>query len=166
MNSKSNLLDMLYPGAWVAIDYSIDISGVDVFQYTHHGIVSVASDGVYRVIHFSKPDSLQKRIVQETDIADFLQWGKPGSARVMDHVKRNGTPQEVLHRAQKLLGYAGYHILSNNCEHFVSECYTGSSESSQVIGIGKIIFVFSTIAAVASSVGAVVGLAVMKMGRK
>ena len=49
------------------------------------------------------------------------------------------SPAETLRRAKSRLGEGSYHLIFNNCEHFVIWCKTGVSESHQVNQILKAI---------------------------
>ena len=40
--------------------------------------------------------------------------------------------EAVVARAEAMLGRSGYHLFSNNCEHFATWCVTGEHSSSQV----------------------------------
>jgi len=40
-------------------------------------------------------------------------------------------PQTVINRAKRNLGQSGYHLFSNNCEHFAYWCKTGKFTSKQ-----------------------------------
>ncbi len=60
----------------------------------------------------------------------FLETGKPE--------RKDGKPRsqkEVVEYAKSQLGRKGYHILHNNCEHFVYECIFGIKKSLQTQSI-------------------------------
>ena len=44
-------------------------------------------------------------------------------------------PDEIVENARSRIGEGGYHILYNNCEHFVNQCAFGEKVSSQVDGL-------------------------------
>lgn len=46
--------------------------------------------------------------------------------------KAKFSADKIVKNARSRLGQGGYHILYNNCEHFVNECGFGKKESSQV----------------------------------
>lgn len=94
--------------------------------YTHHGID--CGDGM--VIHFSGEPGKAKfeasviRVTMEV----FLSGGTL-------QVRRYGVRDDAtttLARAEEKLGSREYHLVANNCEHFVVWCCTGSSASEQV----------------------------------
>lgn len=52
--------------------------------------------------------------------------------------KKRKTPKETVENAKKRLGEKGYHILYNNCEHFVYECAYGEKYCSQAEEVRKL----------------------------
>lgn len=46
--------------------------------------------------------------------------------------KKARSSEEVVNTAKKMIGTGGYHLLYNNCEHFVYQCKFGEKKSSQV----------------------------------
>lgn len=95
--------------------------------YTHHGID--AGDGT--VIHFTgEPGSKSNAAIARSSAEEFLQGGEC-------KVRRYGVRDDAeiaLARAESRLGATGYHLVANNCEHFVTWCCTGRKASHQVRG--------------------------------
>jgi hypothetical protein len=92
-------------------------------HYSHHGID--CGDGT--IIHFAG-DRGSGRRVERTSWEAFADGSE---VRVRRH--RNRLPAEVTVRnAESRLGSEGYHLVTNNCEHFATWSATGSSASSQV----------------------------------
>ncbi len=108
-----------------------DIIRVKVHFYHHYGIFADENT----VIQFgmpdngnTPPDSIE---VLTTDIntfsgGEFIERGVPeGSEKASRR-----TPEETVDLALSRLGEKGYNILSNNCEHFATECFFGEKRSS------------------------------------
>ena len=90
--------------------------------YRHHGID--CGDGT--VIHYRKPSET----IERTSLATFSR-GNP--VYVAEYGNGFGyIPDVVVERAKSRLGEREYNLLFNNCEHFVSWCKTGVSDSKQV----------------------------------
>lgn len=113
-------MEHLQPGDHLVVD----ISNSTIEQYTryagakHHGIY--IGDGI--VIHF---DAQLDEIT--TDTLDGFSGGCTIS------VKRHASmPKCAIDHAYSRLGYSGYHLLTNNCEHFINDCLDDLSTSSQV----------------------------------
>ena len=111
-----------------------DIVRVALGQIYHYGIY--VSDG--EVIQFGLPPVLRPADAEDvavlsTDIGTFLcgkflEVGKLGFAER----RRARSRQEIVACARSKIGEKGYHILYNNCEHFVNECVFGEGRSAQV----------------------------------
>ena len=91
--------------------------------YKHYGI----DCGNGNVIHYRKPSET----IERTTISTFSRGNQI-------HLKQEHPaqfcflPDIVVHRAESRLGERKYNLLFNNCEHFVSWCKTGISESKQI----------------------------------
>lgn len=103
-------------------------------SYTHHGL-GIGND---RVIHYSglANDLLTPGVIEEISIDDFSQ-GK--NIYIKSHKHRKFSPELAIMRASLRLGEAQYHILHNNCEHFVEWCITGNHYSVQSLR-GKLLY--------------------------
>ena len=93
--------------------------------FEHHGIYA----GNGRVIQYTGFKSLLRvGPVEEVSLAEFSR-GRP------IHVKptpgRFGGAEAIV-RARSRLGENRYDFVSNNCEHFVEWCLSGTSRSAQV----------------------------------
>ena len=114
-----------------------DIVRVRLGQIYHYGIY--VSDG--EVIQFGPPPVGQLPPAEEvavlsTDIAsflcgNFLEVGRLG----FSERRRARSRQAAVAYARSRLGTKGYHLLYNNCEHFVNECVFGRASSAQVDGV-------------------------------
>lgn len=102
--------------------------------YTHHGL-GVGGD---RVIHYSglSNDLSTEGVIEEISLEEFAQ-GK--EITVKPYLDRHHSCQASIIRAGLRLGEAKYHILHNNCEHFVEWCISGMHQSNQSTR-GKIIY--------------------------
>ncbi len=94
--------------------------------YVHHGIYA----GEGRVIHYAGFDRAFRRgPVEETSVELFARGrgvqALPGSAAQFGGA-------EAVARARARLGENRYRVLSNNCEHFVHWCLSGTPRSTQV----------------------------------
>ena len=94
--------------------------------YTHHGL-GLGND---RVIHYSSltNDLSTEGVIEEISLDEFSQ-GKEIS--IKPHLNRQHTPEAAIIRAGLRLGEIQYHILHNNCEHFVEWCVSGQHQSNQ-----------------------------------
>ena len=93
--------------------------------YTHHGID--LGDG--NVIHFGR--GLHNKVNARVEIVDRSQFA--GQAQIT--VRESAAcfeAEEIVERAKSRLGETDYHLLDNNCEHFVNWCRHGVADSSQV----------------------------------
>ncbi len=94
--------------------------------YVHHGIY--AGDG--RVVHYAGFSRMLRRgPVEEVPIAAFAR-GRRVQVSVRAAPKFGGAAS--VERARSRLGEDRYRLWSNNCEHFVEWCITGSGRSLQV----------------------------------
>jgi len=99
----------------------------------HHGIYT----GNGRVIHYAGFDRAFRRgPVQEVPLAQFA-GGRGVQAHSVAEALFAGI--EAVARARSRLGENRYRVWSNNCEHFVHWCLSGSSRSAQVERWGRTI---------------------------
>ena len=94
--------------------------------YVHHGLYI----GQGRVIHYAGLKALWARgPIEEVTLEDF-------SAGRGWQVKERAAPAyagpDAVARARTRLGEDRYRIWSNNCEHFVEWCLSGTARSAQV----------------------------------
>ncbi len=103
-------------------------------SYTHHGL----GIGNERVIHYSglANDLITPGVIEEISLDEFSQ-GK--NIYIKSHKNRKYTAQLAIMRAGLRLGESQYHILHNNCEHFVEWCITGKHYSVQSLR-GKLLY--------------------------
>ncbi len=102
--------------------------------YTHHGL-GLGDD---RVIHYSglANNLSTEGVIEEISLDEFSQ-GK--EINIKPHLDREHTLEAAIIRAGLRLGEAQYHILHNNCEHFVEWCISGQHQSDQSTR-GKLIY--------------------------
>ena len=95
-------------------------------SYTHHGL-GIGND---RVIHYSglAGDLSLQGTVEEVSLDEFSQGE---SVILKQHSPRKFNIDDAILRAQLRLGERQYHVLHNNCEHFVEWCITGMHRSHQ-----------------------------------
>ena len=99
--------------------------------YQHYGIYNNDES----VIHFSpdhgKEISPENAYIRKTSLSEFL---KDGDLEIDHSVKPAFPPDEIVHRALRLVGtnLKKYNLLSFNCEHFAFWCATGELKSNQV----------------------------------
>ncbi len=99
----------------------------------HYGIL-VGED---EIVQFGLPPNTRQELnaqdikVCSSNVQTFLQGGflERGIPEKKDGKKRK--PNEVVEYAISQAGRGGYHILRNNCEHFVYECVFGQKKSEQ-----------------------------------
>ena len=100
---------------------------VQHFCYTHHGVYV----GNGQVIHYQGPfsgDGFERRIILST--LDDFHGNQP--LQVMAHPNRPFSREAGVARAFSRLSEHDYHLLFNNCEHFVLWCIEGQHDSPQV----------------------------------
>jgi hypothetical protein len=90
--------------------------------YTHHGID--CGDGT--VIHYLEGESIAR-----TSMA-FFSRGEQVGVQVYGAADPSDRPDVVIKRAESRIGERDYHLVFNNCEHFVVWCKTGRHWSGQV----------------------------------
>jgi len=95
-------------------------------SYTHHGL----GLGNGRVIHYSglANDLTTAGVIEEIGLEEFA---KNDEILIKTHLNREFNADEAILRACLRLGEAQYHILHNNCEHFVEWCISGKHLSHQ-----------------------------------
>ncbi|GAA0405653.1 hypothetical protein GCM10009133_12860 [Cocleimonas flava] len=95
-------------------------------SYTHHGL-GIGDD---KVIHYSglANDLTVPGVIEEITIEEFSQ---NKDIHIKPHLDRKYLVDEAIIRASLRLGESQYHILHNNCEHFVEWCISGRHKSSQ-----------------------------------
>lgn len=73
-----------------------------------------------------------------SDVDTFLQGGflERGIAERKDGKKKSN--KQVIEYARSQVGRKGYHIIHNNCEHFVYECLFGEKKSTQTDAIRQL----------------------------
>ncbi|WP_410498654.1 lecithin retinol acyltransferase family protein [Chitinibacter sp. S2-10] len=95
--------------------------------YSHHGIC-IDQD---KVIHYS--GSALKRfdtgVIEIVDLATFCQGQ---GFTIQAYPFRMFNREQTIERALSRLGEDWYHLLLNNCEHFVTWCIQGLPQSKQV----------------------------------
>ncbi len=109
--------------------------------YTHHGVD--IGDGW--VIHFSSADGTKSGA--SICRARIEVFAGDATVRVQPYGTRFGAEQAA-ERARSMLGQSGYHLFSNNCEHFATWCVAGEHSSAQVeavasgaglVGVGAVV---------------------------
>lgn len=95
-------------------------------SYTHHGL----GIGEGKVIHYSglATDLKDQGVIEVLSLEEFSQGKK---VYIKHHLERKYQIEEAIIRAHLRLGEAQYHILHNNCEHFVEWCISGRHLSGQ-----------------------------------
>ena len=94
--------------------------------FVHHGIY--AGDG--RVIHYAGLHrAFRSGPVEEVPIEQFAR-GR--AVRAVPSAPATFVGTEAVARARTRLGENRYRVWSNNCEHFVHWCLSGTSRSAQV----------------------------------
>lgn len=114
-----------------------EAGNLQVFNQTHHGIAIEAE----QVIHFSTcrvPDGSNQ--IKTDSLRDFRAIGDDCEAAGSPVLYKEETPEQRLscrNRAVWVLFHAaewgGYHLFTNNCEHFSRYCRVGKKESRQVV---------------------------------
>lgn len=83
------------------------------------------------VIHFTgEPGSKRHAAIARSPMEEFLRGG---AGKVRRYGARDSA-DAAIDRAESQLGTTGYHLVVNNCEHFVTWCCTGRKVSQQVRG--------------------------------
>ena len=118
--SKSPIFaDVVRVGFGSLYHYGIFVSNDEVIQFGLHPYLrsEEASAGVK---------------VVSTDVGRFLCGGALEVAEyTAEESEKKKSPTEIVSEARRRIGEGGYHILYNNCEHFVFECVMGEHYCSQ-----------------------------------
>ena len=103
-------------------------------SYTHHGL----GIGRGKVVHYSglANDFITKGIAE---VVDIMQFSKGAEIKIKPHPNRKYSIEESILRANLRMNETRYHVVDNNCEHFVAWCITGRHRSPQSIR-GKLIY--------------------------
>lgn len=94
--------------------------------YVHHGLYI----GQGRVIHYAGLKALLRRGPVEEVTLDAFSAGR--GWQVQDRATATYRGRVAVERARTRLGEDRYRIWSNNCEHFVEWCLSGTPRSAQV----------------------------------
>ncbi len=110
-----------------------DIVRVKVRFYNHYGIF--VDDNT--IVQFGLPNNVEQPAesvkVLTSDIRTFLNGGELETAVLSPSEKAaRRSPKDTVTLALSRIGEGGYHILHNNCEHFVNDCVFGKKASSFV----------------------------------
>ena len=93
--------------------------------YSHHGICI----GRERIVHYSGlANGLTAGRVQEVSLDEFC-GGR--NFKIIPHPSRKYGPRASANRANGRIDENEYHVITNNCEHFVNWCIEGESRSEQ-----------------------------------
>lgn len=108
-----------------------DMVRTKVSFYYHYGIFADEE----QVIQFGLPHNVTQSAdevkVLSTDIDAFLAGGELEVAQLSRKERaQRRSPEQTVAIALSRLGEGGYHILHNNCEHFVQDCMFGEKTSS------------------------------------
>lgn len=114
-------------------------------------MIRVALGGIYHVgVYVSDDEVIQFGLaptrrsglrdedieVLSSDIDTFLAGGFLEVCEFeKKEAKKNRKPKEIIKYARSKIGTRGYNILYNNCEHFATECVTGTAISHQTEGL-------------------------------
>ena len=115
-----------------------DIIRVKVSFYYHYGIY--VSDEC--IIQFGLPTNVTQNAddvkVLETDINTFL-GGSELEVAIFNRQEKKSSykPDQIVENARSRIGEGGYHILHNNCEHFVNKCAFGEAKSDFLDNVRK-----------------------------
>lgn len=104
-----------------------DHLAVQHLGYTHHGLYV----GNHQVIHYqgsSSGDGSEGQIV----LSSLDEFVHQQSVRVISHRRSRFSREACVARAFSRLGEQQYHLLFNNCEHFVMWCIEDRHTSTQV----------------------------------
>lgn len=108
-----------------------DVIRTKVQFYYHYGIFVSEEE----VIQFGLPNdplrSAAEIKVLSGHITEFMQGGEVEVAEPKGADRRRmRSPDRIVAQARSCIGEGGYHILHNNCEHFVNRCAFGENSAS------------------------------------
>ena len=101
---------------------------VDHGPYYHEGVYS----GGGCVVHYSEPQigaGKENAVIRETSLKEFAGGGR---VSIDPSTPTTFSPDQIVQRARSRIGESDYHLLQNNCEHFVAWVRTGEATSDQV----------------------------------
>lgn len=157
-----DLVAILQPGDLIEFRRGYSGSGAGIYQ--HWAVYMGFVDGKHRVIHFSNEDRLVAQSFNhfgEVSGNVEVQWelleqvaGDCACRKnnAWDEVDTPRSQAEILRAAKEKLGEGGYHLATNNCEHFANYCRYGKKRSGQVertaAGLGTAVAIVGVGAAV------------------
>lgn len=112
--------------------------------YTHSAILD--KNG-YKVIHRNgepgsksslTTDLMNKAIVIEENLIDVMFESKFRKNNHLDNTQTQRKPHEIIKYARERLGVKGYNLLTENCQHFATECRYGVAQSHEVTTVSYI----------------------------
>ncbi|WP_019672875.1 lecithin retinol acyltransferase family protein [Psychrobacter lutiphocae] len=109
--------------------------------YTHHGIYL----GRNKVIHYA--GFCEGFKAGKVEITSFEKFSQQKPTYVLSHPKRKYSAKHIIERAKSRLNEDKYHLLFNNCEHFVNWCIEDTHKSQQVNNLTLIVGVIATLRA-------------------
>ncbi|KMY26843.1 MULTISPECIES: lecithin retinol acyltransferase family protein [Aeromonas] len=104
-----------------------DHLAVQRLGYSHHGLY--IGDG--QVIHYQGPFASNDQ-AGHIVLCSLDEFHGEQPLQVVSHPRRPFSPKECVARAFSRLGEQDYHLLFNNCEHFVQWCIEDCHSSPQV----------------------------------
>ncbi|GMR56204.1 hypothetical protein PMAYCL1PPCAC_26399, partial [Pristionchus mayeri] len=126
------LATILQPGDLIEFGRGMNSAGVLTRgTYQHWALFEGLKDGVPYVIHLTTTTTHGKGEVK-SDLLEMASKGRPGRKNNgKDRTWRPLPVNQILQRARKKLETVNYHVLDNNCEHFVHSCKYGEAFSKQ-----------------------------------
>jgi Lecithin retinol acyltransferase len=93
--------------------------------YSHHGVYI----GGGKVVHYA--GFCRRWWPGPVEEVTLTRFAVGHTIRIVDHITRTYSPQEIVDRARSRVGERNYRLLTNNCEHFCNWCVSGYSRSAQ-----------------------------------
>lgn len=109
--------------------------GVQRLAYKHFGIYAGEFEGKKLIIHYNDKIKGGNGEIEITSFEDFVKDDQWWIENFSEFSYTDEGCSESLSRATSRLGEKKYNLIWNNCEHFVSWCVTGQSQSGQVVEI-------------------------------
>ncbi|GMR56205.1 hypothetical protein PMAYCL1PPCAC_26400, partial [Pristionchus mayeri] len=129
----NNLAEILQPGDLIEFGRGMNSAGVlSRGTYQHWAIFEGLREGVPYVIHLTTSTTNGKGEVKSDPLENASKGRLGRKNNGKDRTWRPLQVNQILEQARKMLETVNYHVLDNNCEHFVHSCRYGEKFSMQV----------------------------------
>lgn len=122
--------------------YELETGDIIDFNRGIYSHSAIFDKNGYKVIHRNgepgsktsfTTDLMNKAIVVEENLIDVMFESKFYKNNHLDNSQTPRKPHEIIKYARERLGDKGYNLVTENCQHFATECRYGVAQSHEVI---------------------------------